>query len=238
MSNSGVGESSIGIYSDGRYLAHNPDWHQEDSSYKAGLVQRILDRNSLRPSAIADIGCGAGRVAELLARSLGRAQVVGFDISPDASKFWEGRQSDNLRFVLGDYSASGERFDVALCLDVFEHVPDYLGFLSAIRKKSDYVIFNIPLDMCVIKLITSGIRRAREEVGHLHYFNEYTALSTIRQAGYMIEDAFLATPVFSTLPRNILQGMMAFPRIAVGLISAGAAATLLGGYSLVVLAKC
>lgn len=238
MSGSGASELTEAIYSDGQYLAHNPGWHEEDSAYKVGLVQRMLDRAGLRPQRIADIGCGAGLVAELVARSPGHPQVVGFDVATDAAKFWARRRSNNLQFVLGDYCASDQRFDLALCLDVFEHVPDYLGFLRAIRKNSDQIIFNVPLDMCVIKLIAPGIRRARERVGHLHYFNEYSALETIRDAGYAIEDSFIATPVFSMLPQNVPQALAFVPRLILSAISRRAAATLLGGHSLVVLARC
>lgn len=225
------------IYADGEYLSRNPHWHAEDSPYKAGLVKRAIARSGLKPRTIADIGCGAGLVAEIVARDSG-AEVVAFDVSPDAASFWPRRQADNLRFVLGDYCSVEDRFDVALCLDVFEHVPDYIGFLQAIRTRSDHIIFNVPLDMCVAKLVSPGIRWAREQVGHLHYFNRYTALATIRDAGYTIEDSFLATPVMSLPPRNMMQAAILLPRLVTGLISSRAAATLLGGYSLVVIAKC
>ena len=38
---------------------------------------------------------------------------------------------------------------------------------------SQYIIFNIPLDMNIVKLLTNGLKLARDEVGHLHYFNYY-----------------------------------------------------------------
>ncbi len=229
-------DSGKRIYADGTYLAHNPAWHEEDSPYKASLVKRMIDRAGLAPKTIADVGCGAGLVTEIVSRTFD-ARVVGFDTSADASRFWPQRHADNLRFVLGDYASGEERFDLALCLDVFEHVPDYLGFIASLRSKSDYVIFNIPLDMCVAKLLSPGLRMVRENVGHLHYFNSYTAAETVRYAGYTIVDSFLATPVFSLPPHNVPQAIMALPRMALALISHSAAATLVGGYSLVVLAK-
>ena len=33
--------------------------------------------------------------------------------------------------------------------------------------------------MNVMKLVTPGIKFARETVGHIHYFNKYTAKKTI-----------------------------------------------------------
>ena len=87
---------------------------------------------------------------------------------------------DNLSFVVDDLVESPEQFDLVICLDVIEHVEDYFGFLRKLRGRGKYFVFNIPLDMNVMKLVTPGIRYAREEVGHLHYFNRYTALQALK----------------------------------------------------------
>ena len=44
-------------------------------------------------------------------------------------------------------------YDLILCIDVFEHVEDYIGFLKTLKNKSKYHIFNIPLDMCALKVL-------------------------------------------------------------------------------------
>ena len=224
-------------YTDGQYLEKNRSWHEEDSPYKAGLVKDIIAENHLQPRKIADIGCGSGLVAELVAQAFPAAQVDGYDISPDAAKFWPARKAPNLSLKLAEYTGIDERYDIALCLDVVEHVEDYLGFLKDIRPRSRFVIFNIPLDMCVIKLVTPGLRRARENVGHLHYFNAYTAQESVKHAGYSIVDCHIASPIFHTLPRNGFQWLALLPRMALSLIGKTAAATLVGGHSLVVLAE-
>jgi SAM-dependent methyltransferase len=225
------------IYRDGRYLQKNDSWHEEDSPYKAGIVGKIIDANRIEPKSIADIGCGSGLVAELIAKAYPNAQVDGYDISPDAASFWKKRKAPNLSFKLEDYARSDGQYELAMCLDVFEHVEDYYGFLRSIRPRSRHIVFNIPLDMSVIKLVTPGIRRARNEVGHLHYFNVYSAQETLKDCGYEIVDSFVSSPLFSTLPRNAFQWVAALPRMALSAVSKSAAATLLGGHSLVVLAK-
>ena len=91
--------------------------------------------------------------------------------------------------------------------------------------------------MSVVKLITPGIRLAREEVGHLHYFNKYTAIKTLEDNNYEIIDYKLCTPIKSSRPRNIYQLLMLPFRLLSLLIGDQTASTLFGGYSLIVLAK-
>ena len=225
------------IYSDATYLSQNRTWHEEDSPYKVRQIAKLVERNRLHFASLADIGCGAGLVAELLARQYPKATVNGYDVSDDAQTFWAKRDAPNLEFFHADYARSGRRYDLATCLDVFEHVEDYYGFIRSVSAHSDHIIFNIPLDMSVIKLISPGIRRARETVGHLHYFNRYTALQTLQDCGLEVVDSFLANPFFQTLPRNPLQVVLALPRMALALISKRLCATLLGGHSLMVLAR-
>lgn len=54
----GVSERYLG----GAYAAANPEWHAQDSPYKAGYVVRLLDRQGLRPRSILDLGTGVGEI--------------------------------------------------------------------------------------------------------------------------------------------------------------------------------
>ncbi|HYD12468.1 MAG TPA: class I SAM-dependent methyltransferase [Allosphingosinicella sp.] len=225
------------IYSDSTYLQKNESWHEEDSPYKVGLVAKILAANDIAFGSIADIGCGAGLTTELMARKYPHVTVHGYDVSPDAAGFWSRRTGENLQYFRTDFASSGRHYDVATCLDVFEHVEDYFGFIRAISRNATYVVFNVPLDMCVLKLLTPGIRRARERVGHLHYFNAYTATETIKDSGLEIVDSFLSNPFFTNLPRNPLQWLLLLPRMMLSLISKRLCSTLLGSHSMVILAR-
>lgn len=96
-----------------------------------------LPGTGLKPLAgvrLIDIGCGGGLVAEPLAR-LG-ATVTGIDLAADSIAAARAHAADT--GVAVDYRAvsvesvadAGERFDVALCLEVLEHVPDPGAFLA------------------------------------------------------------------------------------------------------------
>jgi SAM-dependent methyltransferase len=226
----------VNIYNEGTYLGLNANWHQEDSPYKAGLVGALLER--LSAGTVLEVGCGAGEVINLLSQRLPSVRFRGYDISADAAAFWVGKESPNLSFSRGDLIETDEKADVVLCLDVFEHVEDYMGFLKKLKSHGTHFIFNVPMDMCVMKLLTNGLKHARHEVGHLHYFNEWSAKATLEDCGYAIESARLSPAFLKVPPRNVRQVLAVVPRVAAHFLLGGRlACRLLGGYSLLVMAK-
>ncbi len=54
------------IYTSGEYLAKNPTWHIEDSSWKAMQIIRMIAQNHLAPKTICEVGCGAGEILKQL----------------------------------------------------------------------------------------------------------------------------------------------------------------------------
>ena len=56
------------IYNDGTYLKNNPTWHEEHSPWKAGEIKEIIERNSLAPKQVCEVGCGAGGIISQLSR--------------------------------------------------------------------------------------------------------------------------------------------------------------------------
>jgi len=226
------------IYDNEEYLRDNSNWHQEDSPYKASFVDKIIKRNNLNFDSCIDIGCGAGVVTELLATKFPESKFIGCDLSSDAQRFWAQRAKlKNLEFKNTDITEEDYSYDLIVCLDVFEHVEDYFTFLRSIKNKGKSFIFNIPLDMNVMKVMTNGIKFARDEVGHLHYFNEYTALQTLEDCGYNVKDNFLSTAFLSTLPRNGRQIAVLPFRLVTLALGKSLGARLFGGQSLVVFAE-
>lgn len=224
------------IYDDGTYLNSNADLHQEDSAYKAQLVIELLA--SLSAKSVLEVGFGAGEVIRLIASDCPGIQFHGCDVSPDAAKFWAEKQAPNLSFSLSNLLESDEKADVVLCLDAFEHVDDYLGFLRKLKEHGSHFIFDIPMDMCVMKLLTRGLAYARAEVGHLHYFNEWSAKATLTDCGYEIEAARLCAAFLHLPPRNFRQWLAVVPRVCAHfLLGSSLACKLLGGYSLLVRAR-
>ena len=227
------------IYSDGNYLANNPGWHAVDSAWKAAHATRLLRRHGVEPATMVEVGCGAGGVIAAMARDWPASRATGFDISPDAARLWPRHRPANLAYVRGDFLATDARYDLLLLMDVFEHVDDYLGFLRALRPRASRFIFHIPLEMSLVSLLTESYMRGRVTVGHLHYFTHASALATLATAGYAVRDwqfTALATEASRDV-RTWRTRVLNVPRRIVAAAAPRFAATIFGGYSMIVIAE-
>ena len=165
--------------------------------------------------------------------------MTGFEISPQAFAICSAKQADGLDFRLEDLlELESQPFDLLLAIDVFEHVPDYLGFLRKLKGRGDYKLFHIPLDLSVQALLRgTSFPVLRERTGHLHYFFKYSALATLRDCGYEILD-WKYTRSSQELPGKGLRTRIAnIPRKIAQAVSEDFSARLLGGYSLLVLTR-
>ncbi|MEW6037071.1 MAG: class I SAM-dependent methyltransferase [Pseudomonadota bacterium] len=226
-------------YNDRTYLEINSQWHSEDSLWKAAQIQRILHKANVQPTTIADVGCGAGEILVNLAKAWPAARLDGYELSQDAYAICKPKESGNLRFHLADLAEAGQTYDLALCIDVFEHVENYLEFLRRLRGVATWKVFHIPLEMHVNALFLGGFLRARSMVGHLHYFSSETALATLRDAGYEIV-AHEFTAAFASdgqMARGGAAALMRLPRRLLFSLSPDFLSKTLGGCSLLVLAS-
>lgn len=227
------------IYRDGEYLKKNPSWHVEESPWKAQQIIRMVRQNNLQPRTICEAGCGAGEVLKQLHDSLhGECQFWGYEISPQAFEMCRIRAKERLHFKLADMrQEENEFFDLLLVLDVIEHLEDYFSFLRDIRPRSTYKIFHIPLDLCVQTVLRgSGILKRRDLYAHIHYFTKETALRTLEDVGYEVLDHFY-TPRMIDLPIDRLQKILRFPRKICFALHPDLTVRVLGGFSLLVLAR-
>ena len=227
------------IYETGEYVAKNPTYHVEDSAWKAEHIFRLIRKNNLLPRTVCEIGCGAGEVLRQLQLLMSdEVQFEGYEISPQAFTRCQERANDRLRFHCADFlTLETEPGDLLLCIDVFEHVEDYLGLLRRLRSRADAKIFHIPLDLSVQWVLRGRpLMKQRQEVGHLHYFTKETALATLRDAGYEIVD-WCYTPGALLNPRSLKAKSASLPRKFLFALNRDLTSRILGGYSLLLLAK-
>lgn len=221
-------------YTDGSYAAATGGtWHFEDSAFKAGQLLRMLRRHpEVDPGSICDIGCGAGGVLAELKRKLDPAVwFTGYEVSPQAYGLSQGLASSRLEYVLGDPFADERFFDLALALDVVEHVEDCFGFVRQCGTKANWKIYHIPLDASASTLLRGT--NCWEAVGHLHLFTRETALKTVQHSGQSVVDWFL-TPVALERPHRPATRLTNIPR---RILPQLLASRMFGGYSIMILAK-
>ncbi|MFQ5910167.1 MAG: class I SAM-dependent methyltransferase [Thermoplasmata archaeon] len=101
------------------------------------LVEPSLDK-PLEDCRVVDLGCGAGSLSIPIAKRV--KGVVGIDTNErliDKAKEWaDGEGLDNTRFEAVSVLDFDERgaFDLAICSDVLEHVPDQRGLIEVLVR--------------------------------------------------------------------------------------------------------
>lgn len=227
-------------YLDATYLAENPDWDRSDAPWKASQVLSMLKENNLVPNSICEVGCGSGDILACIERALPDVELTGYDVSPQASNFWAAHESlSAVKFRLGDFhDINKQQYDVLLMLDVFEHVRDPLTFLELSRTHAKYFVFHIPLDLSAVAVARmSPLLAARQKVGHLHHYTKDLALATLSDAGYFIVNWRYTGAAFNAPYRSFKTRVAAIARLFVYAINRDFGVRLLGGETLLVLAK-
>ena len=224
-------------YLTGEYLAHNPTWDSEDSVWKAHQVLTILHANGIRPATVVDVGCGAGAVLAELRKALPNARFTGFDIAPDAQRFW--KHHAGIEFRLGDFlTLSDGRYDVLLALDVLEHLQDPFDFLVRIRPRAAHFVFHFPLDLSALTVLREApLLNQRRQVGHIHYYTRGLALALLEECGYEVVGWRYTGAAFTAPRRTVKTRVAALLRRAAYAVARDAGVRLLGGETLMVVAR-
>lgn len=226
-------------YNNGDYLKKNKDWHAGDSLWKASQIDKMITRNKLQLNTICEIGCGAGEILVQLnlKKKYKNIDFFGYEISKDAYALCKKKNKKNIKFFKSDLLKLNKKFDCVLCIDVFEHVENFFGFLRRLRTKGKYKIFHIPLDLSVSSIIRKKLLYNRYTIGHLHYFTPETAIQSLKDCGYEIIDIFFTPSYESSSNINLINRLQKIIRKPLYYISPKLTSTLLGGVSLMVLTK-
>jgi len=111
------------------------------------LGQVVETAGELDPASMVDLGCGEGIVARLLHHRLPEADYLGVDPNLEAIACARSLNPE-LRFRLASLlepPPPGERSDLALCLEVLEHLPNPDRTLKAILAWTEtYALVSVP----------------------------------------------------------------------------------------------
>ncbi|MBN2284944.1 MAG: methyltransferase domain-containing protein [Tissierellales bacterium] len=137
---------------------------------------------------ILDIGCGQGHITEKIHQSINGAQVSGLDYSVSAIEYAHEHFSQ-IDFAVGDaYDSpySPGFFDVVVCNNLWEHVPDPLFLLSRIKrimKPGGYLILSTPSRYRAGNLVRI-LRGNHVAFMSRHHITEYTVGQVQEQLAY------------------------------------------------------
>lgn len=121
----------------------NTEWHK--------IVQSFLESNSIKNKSVLEIGCGYGSLSVYLSKLGGK--VTGVDISSEAIKISKKNamlfnqkikylESNAINLPFKDNS-----FDLVVCCDTLEHIPDYnkaIDEIIRVSKSSGKIIITTP----------------------------------------------------------------------------------------------
>ena len=228
------------IYTSGTYLQLHPEWHTEESPWKAAQILRMLEKRSLTPHSVVDVGCGAGEVLRQLQQNLGAdCDFRGYDISPQAIELAKQRENEHLHFAIADFRKENTApADLLLMMNVLEHIEDRFGYLRDIKERAEYKLFHVLLNLSVQTVMRkNGLIHVRERYGIVNYFTKELLLQTLRDAGYEIVDYFYTTGSTDLPSREFNRNLLRIPRKMLFAVNQDLAARVLGGYRIMVLAK-
>lgn len=115
------------------------------------------DRRPLKGKRVADVGCGAGLLAEPLARLGG--EVTGIDAAPEniaAARLHAEQQELAIDYRAGGVETLTGPYDLVTSLEVIEHVADPEGFvrrLAAILAPGGLLILSTPNRTAMSRLL-------------------------------------------------------------------------------------
>jgi SAM-dependent methyltransferase len=113
------------------------------SDYTAEVFYNIIKDKLPKFDSVVDIGCGTGNWLSNF-ESFGSRKILGIDNFVNDSALLEIKKDQYLKHDLTQALELNERFDLALCLEVGEHLPKTSSeiLIQSLTSLSDYVVFS------------------------------------------------------------------------------------------------
>ena len=160
-----------------KYLRDQVDQHWQGDE---------CSRTPLEGKSALDVGCGAGLLAEPLAR-LG-ARVTGIDASPEVievAREHAVRQSLTIDYRAGDVQALEGEFDLITAMEVVEHVADAAAFVKALARRlapGGLLVMSTPNATAMSKLLMITLGEGLGQIPRgTHEFDRFIAPERLKQ---------------------------------------------------------
>jgi 2-polyprenyl-3-methyl-5-hydroxy-6-metoxy-1,4-benzoquinol methylase len=165
---------------------------------------------------ILDLGCGQGHLTEKMRQALQTAEFSGLDYSVSAIEYAHDH-FPGIEFAVGDACQSiytNGFFDVVVCNNLWEHVPDPLSLLSKIKatlKPGGYLVISTPSRYRASNLVRVLAGKSVRFMSP-HHVTEYTVGQLIEQlvyGGFQLK-RIVSSPVYAKNPMgNVARSVFA-----------------------------
>jgi ubiquinone/menaquinone biosynthesis C-methylase UbiE len=160
------------------------------------IIKQII--KPLEFETVLDVGCGQGSFLEELQLEFPCIRPYGIDMSSSAVELARKRVPSG-RFCVLDISEKflDEKWDLVLCSEVLEHIPDDLTVLQNLRKMTGkYLLISTP---------QGRMREFEKQVGHVRNYASGELVRKIESSGFKILSVVeWGFPFYSPLYRNFL----------------------------------
>jgi hypothetical protein len=188
---------NITRYMAGEYKALHPSWHAEDAPLKArdlhGPIRAVISQMTAEKHTstlrIADVGAGVGLVLVELTKMIQthwpnvRVIPVAFEISREAATVAKTK-NPSLEVHQKLLSHTDGPFDVAMLVDVLEHVENPWDLLRTARSTAEYLVVRQPLLGNYPRFRHDNYGDQRTHWGHIGYFSYRSFLDMAAACGW------------------------------------------------------
>ena len=172
----------------------NSDFHQRRINSTIDLINNLNKKENLN---LLDLGCGQGHFTNIIKNKFPDFDVFGIDYSISAINYANSNFKDISFIVANAYHPpfTDEYFDIIVCNNIWEHVPDPLNLLKAISrvlKPNGLLIISTPSRYRLYNLIMTLLGKNISLMSKLHV-TEYTVgqvKEQLRYGGYKVNKVY------------------------------------------------
>lgn len=162
-----------------------------------------------KPLNVLDIGCGNGKLGELIKNKFTDVNITGIDISSDALALAKKKGLNTIRQDIEDtkLKVNNKSFNLIICTDVLEHVCSNYALLKEIHRALDdngELIVTVPnvnawynRILCLAGKLPGHLESTeadvqvtpfvREAIGHVRAFNKDAIIKLLEYSGFKID---------------------------------------------------